>query len=165
MTSYVRTWQKQNKDKLGEYRRDYKRRAYANDPEPYKEGARRWYVNNRERKRENNARYHRENRAGTDYWKSKDPAIARRAGALRRARKAAASITPFTANELAQRWSYYGDRCWICGGVATATDHVKPLAKGGAHALCNLRPICKPCNSSKGSRWPFDKSELLNRAA
>lgn len=24
--------------------------------------------------------------------------------------------------------------------------------------LANLRPICKPCNSSKGGKWPFRPS-------
>jgi 5-methylcytosine-specific restriction endonuclease McrA len=43
--------------------------------------------------------------------------------------------------------------CWICGGPKDAIDHVKPRARGGAHLLCNLRPICTGCNSAKGSRW------------
>lgn len=75
-------------------------------------------------------------------------------GALRRAREA--NTVPFTADQLAQRWAYYGGMCWMgCGAIATATDHVKPLAKGGAHMLANLRPICQPCNSSKGAKWPL----------
>lgn len=53
------------------------------------------------------------------------------------------------------RWEMFGDRCWICGAPATATDHVKPIAAGGGNWPCNLRPICKNCNSSKGAKWPF----------
>jgi 5-methylcytosine-specific restriction endonuclease McrA len=46
--------------------------------------------------------------------------------------------------------------CWMCGGDADTVDHVKPLSKGGAHILANLRSACQSCNSSKGATWPFD---------
>ncbi|WP_246207809.1 HNH endonuclease [Tsukamurella spumae] len=50
--------------------------------------------------------------------------------------------------------------CWICHEPFTAAlprtvDHVKPIARGGADMLSNLRPACKPCNSRKNDRWPF----------
>ena len=61
-----------------------------------------------------------------------------------------------TAEQIEARWDYYGRRCYICGIEAEATDHVKPLAKSGSGWPCNLRPICKSCNCSKGAKWPFD---------
>lgn len=86
--------------------------------------------------------------------------------ALRRlARKRDATIVPFTKEQLAEKWAYWGGKCWICRATATATDHVKPLAKGGAHTLCNLRPICGTCNSRKGSKWPFDTTLFRRTAA
>jgi HNH endonuclease len=45
----------------------------------------------------------------------------------------------------------WGGRCWMCGGQATATDHVKALVCGGSNWPANLRPICQPCNSRKGA--------------
>ena len=30
-----------------------------------------------------------------------------------------------------------------------ATDHIEPLARGGAHAWDNTAPACNPCNSAK----------------
>jgi len=71
----------------------------------------------------------------------------------RRASKASASGFA-TANQILARWDYYGGLCYLCGAEATAMDHVKPLTMGGAAWPCNLRPICKPCNSSKGNQWP-----------
>ena len=62
---------------------------------------------------------------------------------------------------LQQRWEYYGNKCWVCRGVATATDHVKPRSKGGGNLLCNLRPICGLCNSRKGNTWSFSKAALI----
>jgi 5-methylcytosine-specific restriction endonuclease McrA len=43
----------------------------------------------------------------------------------------------------------------MCGAEAVEWDHVKPLAKGGAHILANLRPACLSCNRSKRDRWPL----------
>lgn len=88
-------------------------------------------------------------------WKQANPELNRAHEALRRARLRSVPAIEFTVEQLAQRWAYYGDKCWICREEATATDHVKPIAKGGAHMLCNLRPICTPCNSSKRDTWPY----------
>lgn len=97
------------------------------------------------------------NRAAVRAWHKSHPEAKLAAKNRRRARKTGARTIQFTLRQLAQRWSYYGDRCWICSAAATETDHVKPLSKGGAHMLCNLRPICKPCNSAKRDKWPFAK--------
>ncbi|HAM40542.1 MAG TPA: hypothetical protein DCP69_04205 [Candidatus Omnitrophica bacterium] len=60
-----------------------------------------------------------------------------------------------TAEMIAARCEMWGGRCYVCGGPMQAIDHVKPISKGGAHLPCNLRPICKSCNSSKNARWPY----------
>lgn len=74
-----------------------------------------------------------------------------------RARKRSATVVPFTKHQLQQRLAYYGC-CWVCGGEWSEIDHVKPLNKGGAHMLCNLRPICRSCNAAKQDQWPFRPS-------
>lgn len=89
-------------------------------------------------------------------WRAANLRRSAEAVTRRNARLRAATVVPFTKEQLYAKWAYWGDKCWVCGGLATATDHVKPISKGGAHILCNLRPICKPCNSRKSGRWPFD---------
>ncbi len=42
----------------------------------------------------------------------------------------------------------------MCGGPFEEVDHVKPIAKGGWHALANLRPACFRCNNQKSDKWP-----------
>lgn len=67
-------------------------------------------------------------------------------------------VARITAKLLEQKMAYWGRRCWMCGGQFEHVDHVKPIAKGGAHFLCNLRPACGPCNQAKNGRWPWPTS-------
>lgn len=87
--------------------------------------------------------------------KERTRAASIRNGGKRRARLKGASAVPFTAEQLAQKMSYYGNRCFFCSAPAVEVDHFKPLSKGGAHILSNLRPICKECNCKKSNKWPI----------
>lgn len=70
-------------------------------------------------------------------------------------------VVQFTPEQRAARFAMWGGRCWMCGICdADQADHVKPISKGGAHCLANLRPICHTCNASKGGRWPVPAEEL-----
>lgn len=75
---------------------------------------------------------------------------------MKRARIRASLVIRFSQEQLAQRLSMFVG-CWLCGGEPKQVDHVKPIAKGGAHILANLRPICVPCNSWKRAKWPFNR--------
>lgn len=88
-------------------------------------------------------------------WAARNPEAVRMRGAAKRVKRQSAPSLPFTVEQLADRMRYWGNRCWMCGGPFEAIDHVKPLSKGGWHALMNLRPACSPCNGSKGARWPW----------
>lgn len=67
-------------------------------------------------------------------------------------KKSAPGYNYTTAQHIKWRWEMWGSRCWMCGDVATASDHVIALARGGSHWPANLRPICKSCNSRKGAK-------------
>jgi 5-methylcytosine-specific restriction endonuclease McrA len=150
MRQYSRQWFARNP----EYRRAY----YAANPEAGRERTRRWRENNpeaydaaykRARERASASPIHREN--------------VRQAAQRRRARKVAAPTVPFTSEQWAQKVAYWGGRCYlripgICTGGADHAEHVKPLSKGGAHMLANLRPACEPCNRRKWNQWPFTGS-------
>lgn len=46
----------------------------------------------------------------------------------------------------------YDHRCVACGRKGDITmDHIVPIAKGGRHSAENMQPLCRSCNSSKGS--------------
>lgn len=92
-------------------------------------------------------------------WRKTNPHKVKALNNKRRAREQEATGADYTTDAMiAARWDYFGGTCWVCGGPAEAIDHVKPLKKGGAHLPCNLRPICKRCNSKKSAKWPYDRA-------
>lgn len=110
-----------------------------------------WKQSNRERTNELARKYYRQS-----------PEVMRYRRFMWRAHQAGVVVVPFTVEQMVARWNYYGGKCWMCGCVATDMDHVKPMSKGGAHTLCNMRPACGSCNSIKGTQWPVP-AELLVR--
>jgi 5-methylcytosine-specific restriction endonuclease McrA len=71
----------------------------------------------------------------------------------RRVMKLNARVYEYTQDALDARINYFGGKCWMCGNKYSDLDHIKPLSKGGKDCPSNLRPACKPCNSSKGAKW------------
>lgn len=156
MLNYNRNYRAANKEKLN----DQQRARYAADPDrmcayqkvhrekyPEKTRARvdRYQASNKDLIREREKSY-RKNNAAKILIKN----------ARRRAILADVPTVPFTAEQLDQKWSYYGHCCWMCGSAEITTmDHVKPISLGGAHMLANLRPACSSCNSRKGAKWPL----------
>ncbi len=66
--------------------------------------------------------------------------------------------------KLQSKYEMFGNSCWICGknDEKLTSDHVKPLSKGGSNWLCNLRPACARCNSTKDNKWR-EKNESLSQ--
>lgn len=116
---------------------------YAAHRAEKREAGIRWRAANRERKAAYMSIYRRAHLA--EYAQRQANRRARQAGA-----PGSASLVQTKA-----RWAMWGDRCWMCAAPATATDHVKPLAKGGPNWPANLRPACAPCNTRKRDQWPY----------
>lgn len=58
-----------------------------------------------------------------------------------------------STEQLKARFEFYGNRCAYCGGSdCVSADHVIPLFRGGSNFPANIRPACRPCNSSKGTK-------------
>lgn len=126
-------------------------------PEIHNERNRQWRLDNPERARE----YYRR---AMQNWRLDNPERAQASGRLaahvRKARIKAATVVVFTVDQLDQRMAYYGYSCYLklpglCTGAFDEIEHVKPLSKGGAHMLANVRPACTPCNAHKHDKWPF----------
>jgi 5-methylcytosine-specific restriction endonuclease McrA len=122
--------------------REWKRRHYERHGEAIRAKERDRHLRNPEKRR----------RAALE-WQRANPELAAERNHRYRARKLLAAVGDITLELLAGKLAYWGGRCWMCGGEPTGWDHVKPLARGGAHVLANLRPACRRCNSSKKDCW------------
>lgn len=124
------------------------------------------YAENIEKARAKSRRRHAANpdpgRSRALAWQAANPDAVRERARRRRARQQTAKVILFTAEQVAERMAYFGNRCWMCGGPFDHVDHVKPLAAGGPHILANLRPSCAPCNRRKSSRWPVPIQVTVN---
>ncbi|MGH6720281.1 MAG: HNH endonuclease signature motif containing protein [Alphaproteobacteria bacterium] len=136
-----KAWRDANPERV----RAIDRRKVQANPDVYRRIAKRYKAANRDKRNT----YLRE-------WTKANPEKRRAKEERRRARHAAAMVSGVmvSADSIASRFAMFAG-CWICGGPKTEMDHVKPLAVGGLHVPANIRPACKPCNSSKGDTWPF----------
>jgi 5-methylcytosine-specific restriction endonuclease McrA len=163
---YLAKWRAANQDKIVAYRESHRpapkpRRAQT---AAEKEAARvrhlasanAWKEKNRGRTADYWQQWIAENKQARVEYRKANPDIGRRVRANRRARMMGALVLPITQKMLDGKLEYWGSMCWVCRAAPFEHwDHVKPLAKGGAHVLSNLRPACHRCNSKKNATWPF----------
>jgi 5-methylcytosine-specific restriction endonuclease McrA len=47
----------------------------------------------------------------------------------------------------------YSYKCLCCGrdDIELTLDHIIPVTKGGTTTIDNLQPLCKSCNTKKGT--------------
>jgi 5-methylcytosine-specific restriction endonuclease McrA len=58
-----------------------------------------------------------------------------------------------TAAEWAALKKKYGPNCLACGKRRKLTrDHIVPIKLGGTDHISNIQPLCRSCNSSKGTK-------------
>lgn len=131
----------------------YNKQYYAARPEAHRERARQWAQLNPDKvTARNRARDKAAQAAASRAWYQANRMRALAAAHNKRAAQLGATGT-VTAEQLLARLTYYGHRCYLCGGSPNGFDHVKPLSAGGLNLAANLRPVCGPCNSHKGQSW------------
>lgn len=128
-------WYQANKQRRREQRRDPGYRAAA------VERTRQWVQQNKDHVRQWEAQY-----------RSSSPAKVRGKNYRYRTR-ARESIGSFTDEQWFALCERHGNRCLACGSQSPlCADHVIPLSKGGSSAIENIQPLCRSCNSRKGTR-------------
>lgn len=163
-----REYYARNREYLAQKALEYRR----NHREEKAEYDRRYNAENYERVRAVRREYYRKNRERIiarhkDYkrrWVKLNAERSRESVRRRRARIKQLTVAEFTQEQLDQRMAYYGNQCYlrlpeVCTGAFDDVEHVKPVSKGGAHMLANLRPACDPCNTRKHNKWPFNPEE------
>lgn len=131
----------------------YNRWHYRQNPERHRQRAKDWYRSNPDKAAANRARRDAEalRRGARDYY-ARNPIAGRIHSAAQRARHFGVPGV-LTVEAIVARIAFYGGRCWVCGDPWQQLDHVKPLSAGGPNWPSNVRPICEPCNLTKGSTW------------
>lgn len=168
--AYRRAWQKKNAAKVRSYKFKYRqkhRERLLLEETAWREAnrelsnvrSRRYAKANPEKVKISQARHnkmHRDSRRKIEAaWRHKNPEKVAVIKARRRARKIGVEVENFTAEQLAERWALFDNRCAYCGDAATQKDHFVPISKGGSHSLKNLVPACRSCNSSKKDADPW----------
>lgn len=71
----------------------------------------------------------------------------------RHALKRGAKGRGVTAEQWIEIMNKYGNKCLCCGYTGQlAIDHIIPLINGGEHDVNNIQPLCRSCNSKKGTK-------------
>lgn len=106
-------------------------------------------------RREWHAKHLEEEAARQLAWQRKNPDRVAARAAKRRAKKAEVGGEYSWAEFVALKKAT-GNVCLCCGvsgeEVTLAADHVIPLDKGGPNVIQNIQPLCRSCNSSKGTK-------------
>lgn len=94
-----------------------------------------------------------------------DPADEKKREARKRRKKREEQATgSHTQDQWMSRRDYYNNRCVYCGTKDDITkDHRIPLERGGANWPSNLKPACRSCNSSKGTKTETEFKQLLEK--
>jgi 5-methylcytosine-specific restriction endonuclease McrA len=133
---------------------------YQANPEKYKQTAKDWQRKNSERYKELDRKSHKENyvknaeklKARVSAWAKKNPDKRRAMRAKRRTAKTSAGGA-YTSTQWIALCDKHGNVCLCCHKKKKLTgDHVMPVSKGGSSSISNIQPLCRPCNSRKGTR-------------
>lgn len=83
----------------------------------------------------------------------------------RRAQKRGDNGT-FSGSEWQALKAQYGYCCLCCGKqepeIKLHSDHVVPLSRGGRNDIANLQPLCRICNSKKGTKTIDYRQNIQN---
>lgn len=77
----------------------------------------------------------------------------------RRRKRARASKSHFTAQDVRQRLRSQNGKCWWCGVKVKGeyhVDHIIPLAREGSNGPENICISCPSCNLSKSAKMPWE---------
>lgn len=87
-------------------------------------------------------------------WRQRNPQAAKKYRRIRRQRLGSGT---YTAAQWEQKVQAHGGNCYWCKEPATdglVVDHLIPLSRGGQNVIENVVPSCKPCNQSKHMATP-----------
>jgi 5-methylcytosine-specific restriction endonuclease McrA len=148
-----RRWREENAEKEKERRRRYR------EENPEKAYKHRYYEENLEKEKQRRRRYREENlekvKEKDRRWREKNTEKVKENSRRRRAKKKGAD-GHYTVADCRR---IYAEQEGICLGCKKpfpfeqmTADHIVALANGGSDWPSNIQMLCRPCNSSKGTK-------------
>lgn len=112
-----------------------------------------YYKNNKDRILKRNSKNYEKTKSKRSkvikLWKQSNPDKVQ-AGYENRRKNLVGKITGDEWKEIKNR---YGNKCLRCGTYENISiDHVIPVSKGGTNTADNIQPLCRKCNSIKGTK-------------
>lgn len=149
----AREWNRAHPNRVRAYVEAYRQR----NPEAYKrwpksKETQRAYKRSDKGRAVERAYYQRSRARGIVRPRNKPESITRMLQNHRRRANLAQSKGHYTARQWKALCDCFGHQCLVCGSSNITVDHVVPLDKQGSNSIDNLQPLCKPCNSSKGTK-------------
>jgi 5-methylcytosine-specific restriction endonuclease McrA len=136
----AREWHQNNKEKHLESSRKYRKNHREKHLESCRRATKKWLAAHPEYKRK---------------WARKNPYKGRQYSQNRKSRLLEVG-GEITAEEWEELLDFYGRKCLCCGVTEDETpihlDHVVPISRNGKNVIENAQPLCKSCNSAKGTR-------------
>jgi 5-methylcytosine-specific restriction endonuclease McrA len=152
----LKAWKAKNRDRINQLQTLRRK----NNPEHTRELDRKYRRLHPEAEKEKNRKYraaHKEKRKLTrELWMQRHPEKNSEYLLNRRARMLGGG-GKVTSQEWQALKEKYNFTCLCCRRsepeIKLTQDHIKPLVMGGKHAIDNIQPLCKPCNSKKHDKW------------
>ena len=148
----MKKWKDAHRELVNKRQREY-RTKHAK--ESY-ERNRKWAAENPELVAEyykrSNEKHPDSNNKGAAKWRKNNPEKKRILTRQRRA-KIRAAQGRITKEEWESVLDKYGLACLCCKKIKPLTmDHIRAIDCGGTHTIDNVQPLCRECNSSKGTK-------------
>lgn len=134
-------------------------RQWAKDnPERNSENSKRWWNSQHQERRHelSKASYQRHRDEKIKYsaeWQKRNPELllTYRRNTRHRKKAGGGTVTHEQWTEILER---FNNQCPGCGSTTEplTMDHIVPVSNGGSHSASNVQPLCRPCNTRKGTK-------------
>lgn len=151
----TKTWYANHPEKIVEKNKKYREKY----PDKVRERLKEWHNKNKTYANEVSRRWYHNNREyaclQSRTWAKENVERTRQRNRVRLSRKKFADgiITAQEERELFEKYNYtcINPNCPDTSQPITL-DHIVPLARGGTNTIENAQPLCRSCNSSKGTK-------------